>query len=120
MGSYAPPVQGTPPPTPDADQGTEGTEQEMRDCPVCLGAGQIPASMGKDEIIASLDQNMPSPQNPEAGEQGQAQQGAAPSSPPPFTRPGQQPMTDEQVAETNRLSDRARSRMKTGIGGPVA
>lgn len=90
------PMSVSPEPTP---------QPETKDCPICMGAGQVPITMSKEEMIESLNQQG-EPSTDQLGQDTGAIQ--AP-------RPGQEPLDDSQVAEVNRLSTRARDRMS---GGP--
>jgi hypothetical protein len=100
MATPAPPFGGSAPP-PDTSA-LPSPQQDTQPCPVCQGAGEVPASMGRDEMLQALDQNMPEPMEPG---------NSAPQAPPPFSLPGRQPMTDDQNAEVSRLGAHAKDHM---------
>ena len=93
----------TPPTTANETQ-TEQPQEEMRDCPVCSGIGQIPASMGRDEMIDAINQNMPNAEEPERGESQEQ------TTTPLNTRFPE--LSDDQRSEVNRLKGHATEYMK--------
>lgn len=111
MSSFAPPPSNLPPDVTGRQPGTPSPDGQgdSRACPVCMGTGEVPSEMGRDEMLQALDQNMPNPENPEQGEIEQN----APSQ--PFTHLRRDPLNPDQQAEVGRLVTRARGRMS---GGP--
>lgn len=99
MSSPMPPIAT---PAPAFDQ---APQEEQRDCPVCMGAGQIPASMGREEILQAIDANMPNLNEPERGEM----MSPAPTVAP--THPHLKDISPEARPEVNRLGARAKARM---------
>lgn len=95
MSSPMPPLAA---PAPALDQ---APQEEQRDCPVCMGAGSIPASMGREEILQALDANM---QSPDVGEMS-----PAPTAAP--THPHLKDIGPEARPEVDRLGARAKARM---------
>lgn len=87
---FAPP--GLPPPAPAGDT------EESRECPVCH-EGQIPAGMGRDEMIQAINEGMPTPEQPEKGE--------------PHSPMGRgEPLTPDQQTEVSRQGQRVQNRMR--------
>jgi hypothetical protein len=109
MSSYPPPAPPShlPPAATGHQPGTPAPDGqgESRACPVCMGSGEVPASMGRDEMLQALDSNMSNPENPESGELSQD------STSQPFAHLRKDPLSPDQQAEVSRLGTRARGRM---------